>query len=167
MKVLALLGAYALLTLGCVGQIPSSPATSSPSTPVARSSEPAPVQIASASPMLVRSGMFVDGEHPTQGTVRLITEDGKSYLEFGQDFKTDAGPALVVALHRAADVIGSTTPPAYPLQASDYVVLAPLQSTEGTQRYAIPADLNLADYQSAVVWCQQFNATFGAASLSL
>lgn len=113
----------------------------------------------------VKSGIFVAGEHPTTGTVRLVSENGQRYLEFGTDFRTDSGPDLVVILHRSHDVIGTTTSPAHSINEGDYVTLAPLQKTNGTQRYAIPTSINLEDYQSVAIWCRQFNATFGAAML--
>ncbi|MEO0490617.1 MAG: DM13 domain-containing protein [Cyanobacteria bacterium J06659_2] len=113
-----------------------------------------------------RSGTFVSAEHPTQGTARLVSTPSGTVLEFEEDFQTDNGPDLVVVLHTAVDVIGSTTPPAYPLQESDYITIAPLQSVQGMQQYAIPDTIELSAYQSVAIWCQQFNATFGAASLN-
>lgn len=114
-----------------------------------------------------RSGAFVSGEHTTQGTARLVTQGDKSFLELDQAFKTsEMGPDLVVILHRSTNVIGTTNPPAYPLKEGDYVFLAPLQKFGGAQRYAIPATIKLADYNSVAIWCRRFNATFGAAKLS-
>jgi hypothetical protein len=108
----------------------------------------------------------VSGEHSTQGTVRLVSENGKIFLELDQAFKTSTmGPDLVVILHRSSDVLGSTQPPAYALKEGDYTLLAPLQKFSGAQRYAIPATVNLSDYQSVAIWCRKFNATFGAAKL--
>ena len=116
---------------------------------------------------IVSSGTFVSGEHETKGTARIINENGNRYLELGEDFLTfDMGPDLVVILHRSEDVIGSTEPPAYPLNEEDYVILAPLKEFSGTQRYEITDDINLENYASAAIWCRQFNATFGAARLS-
>ncbi len=93
-------------------------------------------------------------------------QNNQRYLELDQTFATStAGPDLVVILHRLADVIGSTTPPAFAINEGDYVLLAPLTNFTGAQRYAIPDDLNLADFKSAAIWCRQFNATFGAATL--
>jgi hypothetical protein len=73
---------------------------------------------------------------------------------------------LVVILHRSDNVIGSTKPPSYSLKKGDYVVLGRLQKFSGAQSYAIPKNINLADYKSAVIWCRKFNATFGAAKLN-
>lgn len=116
---------------------------------------------------VIQSGSFVSGEHTTQGTARITTKNGKSFLELDQSFKTsNLGPDLVVILHRSDNVIGSTKPPSYSLKKGDYVILGRLQKFSGTQTYAIPDNINLAEYKSAVIWCRKFNATFGAAKLS-
>ncbi|BAZ66193.1 hypothetical protein NIES4106_09400 [Fischerella sp. NIES-4106] len=116
---------------------------------------------------VTKSGNFVSGEHTTQGTARIITKNGKSFLELEQSFKTsNSGPDLVVILHRSDNVIGSTKPPSYSLKKGDYVILGRLQKFSGAQTYAIPDNINLAEYKSAVIWCRKFNATFGAAKLS-
>ncbi|MGG6242323.1 DM13 domain-containing protein [Nodosilinea sp. AN01ver1] len=115
---------------------------------------------------VIKSGSFVSGEHETSGGAQIIDDGDQFILELDETFQTSSmGPDLVVVLHRSEDVIGSTEPPAFPLQEGDYVFLAELESFSGAQRYAIPADVNLDDYQSAVIWCRRFNATFGAATL--
>jgi hypothetical protein len=108
-----------------------------------------------------KTGTFQAAEHPTQGTARVVTENGKSYIEFDSSFKTDNGPDLFVILHR------SDAPPISGIKEQDYVSIARLQNTSGTQRYDIPENVNLQDFKSVAVWCRQFNATFGYAPLSL
>ncbi|MBD2500564.1 DM13 domain-containing protein [Anabaena azotica] len=121
----------------------------------------------SANKTTIKSGTFVSGEHTTQGTVRITQKEGRSFIELDQSFKTStSGPDLVVVLHRSDNVIGSTKPPAYSLKKGDYIVIAPLKKYIGTQNYLIPNNINLAVYKSVAIWCRQFNATFGAASLS-
>jgi len=124
------------------------------------------IETQATKPKVLSSGSFVDGEHPTSGTVRIVNRDGKRVLELDRAFKTStSGPDLVVILHRSGDVIGSTVPPAYPIKEGEYVVLAPLQKFSGAQSYAIPDNINLDDFKSAAIWCRRFNATFGAATL--
>jgi hypothetical protein len=86
-------------------------------------------------------------------------------LVFDEAFSTSDGPDLVVVLHRSANLVAESTPPAYPLNEADYVVIAPLTSTTGTQEYVIPAEIDLSAFESVAIWCQAFNATFGAATL--
>jgi len=135
-------------------------------TPSANTDEPTEPEVAQT-PETNRTGEFVSAEHATAGSATLsVAADGTQTLTFDSAFSTSNGPDLVIVLHRSADVVGESTPPAYPLEEGDYVVIEPLQSTDGTQAYVIPADINVADYQSVAVWCQQFNATFGAAPLN-
>ncbi|MBD2773616.1 DM13 domain-containing protein [Iningainema tapete] len=151
-KYLAVLSIATLLTVGCATEVVSQqpvqetqPATSVTKTIAMRSSQ---------------AGSFRGAEHPTQGKARIITENGKRYLEFDQSFKSNNGPDLFVILHR------SDAPPTYGVKKQDYISIARLQKTSGTQRYALPNNVNLANFKSVAIWCRRFNATFGYASWS-
>ncbi|MEM1281872.1 MAG: DM13 domain-containing protein [Cyanobacteria bacterium P01_H01_bin.152] len=48
---------------------------------------------------------------------------------------------------------------------NSYEVIGNLQSFEGGQRYLIPAELDVEEYGSVVIWCREFNVTFGYAAL--
>ncbi len=98
------------------------------------------------------------GGHKTTGGVKIITVDGKKYLELNQAFTTDNGPNLKVVLHRDQSVGAS-------IAKDDYVSLSRLNSFRGTQRYLIPDSLDLSQYGAVAIWCQQFNVTFGYARL--
>jgi hypothetical protein len=158
---LVILGVASVLTFGCAREAtmnqPAADAASPSLSPV--STVNSPTNLAQSSPQPApRSGTFVSAEEPTQGSARIISEKGKRYLELDRDFKTAKGPTLFVLLHR------SDTPKTY--DAKDYVNLGPLQKLSGVQRYAIPEDVNLDDFRSAVIWCQKFNVGFGYAKLS-
>jgi Electron transfer DM13 len=109
---------------------------------------------------VVKSGSFVKGEHATTGKARIVTENGKNFLELDQNFKTDKGPDLFVILHREAKL------PVSGIKEKDYVTLGALEKVSGAQRYAIPDNVKIADFASAAIWCRQFNATFGYATFS-
>lgn len=160
---LASLSMASVLILGCTQKNTVTPTAS----PVAASPSPVnPTTETAQTSKVLRSGTFVDGEHPTSGIASIVEKNGKRILELDEAFKTStSGPDLVVILHKLPDVIGSTTPPAYPINEGDYVILAPLQEYSGAQSYAIPENINLEDFQSAAIWCRRFNATFGAARL--
>ena len=113
-----------------------------------------PVQLAQAS----AGAPFVGAAaHPTEGSAQIVEVDGQYYLELDEAFRSDDGPDLFVVLHTQA------VPESY--GPDDFVNLGRLQSIEGAQRYAIPAGVDIAALQSAVIWCQQFNVTFGYATL--
>lgn len=148
---LAILGIAAVLTVGCAREINTNQPT--------QETQPATFESSPSASSAVQSGTFRAGEHPTQGTVRVVTDNGKSYLEFDQNFKTDNGSDLFVILHR------SDAPP-NGIKRQDYVNVGKLQQVSGTQRYALPTDVEPAEFGSVAIWCRLFNVTFGFAPLS-
>jgi Electron transfer DM13 len=106
---------------------------------------------------VLASGPFSSYEHSTTGRARVIRlGDGSRYLRFDH-FETSNGPDVRVYL--------SAAPAGGPGDAfdDDYVELGELKGNIGDQNYAIPGDLRLSDFQSAVVWCKRFSVPFGAA----
>lgn len=116
----------------------------------------APVQAPLTDAAIAADAAFVSVSHPTSGAARIVEVEGQRYLEFDEAFRSDDGPDLFVLLHREA------VPESYGEQ--DYTNLGRLQQLAGTQRYVIPADLDLQMIASAVIWCEDFNVTFGYAT---
>ena len=109
---------------------------------------------------IAATGTFVAAEKPTTGTAQIVVERGQRYLVLSADFKTsEQGPDLQVVLD------STTQPPAQYQDKTTFVNLGKLQKFAGTQRYAIPASVNLSQFQSVGIWCQMANATFGYAPL--
>ena len=163
MNRLLFLSIASLLVIGCNSKESISQPTQ---TKYAQSSPTSTASTVAVTQDVVKSGSFISGEHSTSGTAQIVTKNGNPSLELDQLFKTsDKGPDLVVILHRSDNVLGSTKPPAYPIQQADYVVIAPLKKFSGAQNYPIPDNINLSDYKSAGIWCRKFNATFGVATL--
>lgn len=140
------------------GSTVETPTDSSPSNSSAIETSSTPDPTAETSPPSI-SGSFVAVDHPTVGEVKLVTEGDRQFLEFSEDFKTDAGPDLVVVLHRSPQIQTSA------LNESDYFALAPLNEIRGSQRYALPEDIDRQNFGSVAIWCRQFNVTFGYAKL--
>lgn len=108
----------------------------------------------------VKMGKFmtVQQEKQTTGKFKVITENGKRYLEFSSDFSTATGPDVQVILHRNNEI--GVNP-----KEKEYVTLAMLKSFEGAQRYLIPDNINLKDFKSVGIWCRKFNVTFAFATI--
>ncbi|MBE9167987.1 DM13 domain-containing protein [Pleurocapsales cyanobacterium LEGE 06147] len=104
------------------------------------------------------SFVTVEQDHQTTGTVKIIEENGQKYLEFDEDFTTANGPDVQVILYRDNSIPVN-------IEEADYIALSPLESFSGQQRYLIPEDINLKEYQAVGIWCQQFNVTFAYAAL--
>lgn len=111
---------------------------------------------------ILARGEFYDlGGHPGEGTATVYElADGSRVLRL-EDFEVINGPQLHVWLvppDPVPDTVGREIP--------DYVDLGPLKGNIGDQNYEIPADLDLADYGSVVIWCVPFRVPFNAAPLS-
>ena len=98
-------------------------------------------------------GGFVTVSSDTSGGATIVEENGKRYLKFDDSFSTEEGPDLFVLLHKEA------IPQSY--SADQYMNLGDLQSIAGSQRYEIPEDISIEKFKSAVIWCRQFDVTFG------
>lgn len=117
-------------------------------------SAPATVQIAAATGQFVT----VEQDHPTTGTASVVTENGQTYVVFDEAFSTATGPDVQVVLYTEDEVPVN-------LEEEDYVTIAPLESFDGGQRYLIPSNIDVDEYDAVAIWCREFNVTFGYAPL--
>lgn len=125
-----------------------------------RSNQPATSQTQASDLVLKASAsQFVGVQHPTSGQAQIVEEGGAKYLELSQDFQSDRGPDLKVILHKASTVNQK-------VQEGDYVNLGLLKSFNGSQRYLIPDEVDLTQYQSVAIWCEEYNVTFGYAPMA-
>ena len=91
-----------------------------------------------------------DAGHQGAGSFQLIEEDGQRIIEFSEDFSSTRGPDLFVWLTNGDDV-------------EERVNLGRLQSAGGTQRYTLPEEVNLDDFDRVIIWCRAFRVLFSTA----
>ncbi|MGH2677472.1 MAG: DM13 domain-containing protein [Actinomycetota bacterium] len=113
-----------------------------------------------AAPTTVSRGEFVTLEHETRGMALVVKTEGKRLLRF-EGFETSDGPDLLVYLS-AKEPAGSDDWYGYD---RDFVALGELKGNVGNQNYAIPANVDLDRYSTAVVWYRGFEVGFAAAVL--
>jgi hypothetical protein len=111
---------------------------------------------------LVATGTFIhanpsDPLHWGQGKVSVY--ERTVFLE--PDFKVGPGPKYHVYLLPKARVRSEAD-----VKAATPVDLGRLRSFEGSQRYSVPESVNLDDYKSVVIWCEQFSVLISPADLS-
>lgn len=103
---------------------------------------------------------FVKKRYTIHGSAKVETVAGETQLVFSEDFKTKNGPDLKVYLSKS---------PISNLSAQDVdmtaVRLSVLKSHKGTQRYTIPASIDLSDYQSVVIQCEAYTVLWGGFDL--
>ncbi len=110
---------------------------------------------------IVAEGMFIhanksDPVHWGKGgvTVRLDS------VFLGEDFEVGPGPKYHVYLVPKAAIRGSGD-----LSDQMFVDLGRLRAFKGSQRYAIPAGVDLSRFQSVIIWCEQFSVLISPADL--
>ncbi|HKA39666.1 MAG TPA: DM13 domain-containing protein [Burkholderiales bacterium] len=111
---------------------------------------------------LVASGTFIhanpsDPIHYGRGKVSVFQD----LLHLEDDFQVGPGPKFHVYLVPEQNVVPSTN-----VARSMYVDLGRLKAFKGSQNYPIPAGIDLARYQSVVIWCEQFGVLISPAALN-
>ena len=93
--------------------------------------------------------------------VDLIIDKRERQVFLEKDFKVGPGPKFHVYLVPKEKVRQTSD-----VKDTMYVDLGRLRAFEGSQKYAIPAGVNLKDYPSVVIWCAQFGVLISPADLS-
>ncbi len=111
---------------------------------------------------LVAQGSFIhanpsDPIHYGKGKVSVYRE----LVHLEADFEVGPGPKFHVYLVPDAAVMPSTK-----VAQTMFVDLGRLKAFKGSQNYPVPAGVNLADYKSVVIWCEQFGVLISPAALS-
>ncbi|MBX6426172.1 MAG: DM13 domain-containing protein [Variibacter sp.] len=111
---------------------------------------------------LVATGSFlhVDPSDPIHyGRGRVSVYERTLFLE--PDFEVGPGPAFHVYLVPKEKIRSSGD-----LGDAMFVDLGGLRAFKGSQRYALPAGLTLANYPSVVIWCERFGVLIAPADLT-
>jgi Electron transfer DM13 len=111
---------------------------------------------------LVASGSFIhanpsDPVHYGRGRVSVY--EHTVFLE--PDFEVGPGPAFHVYLVPKASIRSTSD-----LKDVMVVDLGGLRAFKGSQQYAIPADVNLKDYPTVMIWCERFGVLISPADLT-
>ncbi len=111
-------------------------------------------------PLLSGAWIEIDPVHRAEGSATIWLAGEERVLRF-EDFRVTNGPQLHVLLTKNvptsifAGVGGS----------GDYIDLGPLKGNVGNQNYSIPAEVDLSEYRSAVIYCVPFRVVFSSAEL--
>ena len=110
---------------------------------------------------IVAEGAFVhanprDPVHYGKGKVTVYQD----LVHLGNDFEVGPGPKFHVYLVPEKNVVPSTN-----VARTMFVDLGRLRAFKGSQNYPVPAGVDLAKYDSVVIWCEQFGVLISPAAL--
>jgi len=110
----------------------------------------------------LETGTFHGKVHQTSGRATIYQEqDGRLVLRLTH-FKTSNGPDVHVILIAAKDADDDAN---FLKSDVERVELDKLKGNEGDQNYDIPAGTDLSKFRTVSIYCERFNANFGAAPL--
>ena len=115
----------------------------------------------SGSRKVVAEGAFIhanprDPVHHGKGKVTVY----QGLVHLGNDFEVGPGPKFHVYLVPEKNVVPSTN-----VARTMFVDLGRLRAFKGSQNYPVPAGVDLAKYDSVVIWCEQFGVLISPAAL--
>jgi len=110
---------------------------------------------------IIAEGKFIhanpsDPIHYGKGSVTVRPDS----VFLNADFEVGPGPKFHVYLVPKAQIRSSGD-----LSGQMFVDLGRLRAFKGSQRYAIPAGLDLSRFQSLIIWCEQFSVLISPADL--
>lgn len=98
--------------------------------------------------------------HESKGVTTVFQlPDGKRVLRL-TEFTTSNGSELQLYLVAADDASDSDS-----VKKAGFVTLGALKGNQGDQNYELPAEIDLAKYRAATVWCRRFGVNFATAPL--
>jgi len=133
--------------------LPDSPATSTKQSATQTEILPAPPAPAKPVVKTIAQGAFTGlQDHSAEGTATLLQTGNDYFVRFEENFNITNGPDLFVYLGKD----GNYDPAAR---------LGALKGNIGSQNYAIPSSISVANYNEVWVWCRAFSVAFGKAPL--
>jgi hypothetical protein len=129
--------------------------------PTKEMTDPIPEEDAATMTILFQ-GEFYNIAHEGMGTATIYQlADGSRILRF-KNFEVLNGPDLHVYLATQDPV-----PDTVGIELEGSIDLGELKGNIGDQNYEIPAELDLSQFHSVVIWCVPFRVPFNAAPLRL
>jgi len=104
-------------------------------------------------------GSWIGKQKSIEGAWQIENRNGQTVIKFSNSFQTNRGPDLKLFLSKRdiSKVNGKN--------AADGIFLSKLKSNKGSQEYVIPGDINLNDYASLLIYCEQFSVLWGGTNI--
>lgn len=144
----AVLRRGAALVLGALLALPiaaPSVAADDPATPPAT----APDVVVPTGPVVIKTGSFVAVDEPGSGEATIYQLTDGTYILRLENLSVTNGPDLRVRVGGPGGTLD----------------LGGLKGNRGNQNYALPADFDPAQYDTADIWCRAFRSLFVVATL--
>ena len=108
----------------------------------------------------IKKGKWEKQNKSISGTFEIVKKDGGTYVVLSDDFKTKSAPDLKIFLSKktVASVTGKNA-------TKDAAFVAKLKKSKGGQSYKIPSSVNLDNYNSILIHCEEYGVFWGGSNL--
>lgn len=118
----------------------------------------------SAVPVLAQetlhSGTWTEKTYEIEGSWKIVEDGGKAFVELSADFSTKKAPDLKIFLSPLSlSEVGDKN------ATERAVLVSPLDSHKGAQRYEISAGTDLSRFKTIVIHCEKYSKLWGGAEL--
>ncbi len=104
---------------------------------------------------------WTNKQYKISGSWDIVQTDAGQFFVLGDNFKTKSGPDLKLFLIKNSIASVANKEALH----EEGTLIAALDKTEGAQRYLIPDNINLAEYKSLAIHCQQYSVVWGGIDL--
>ena len=99
---------------------------------------------------VLQSGTFKGRSgHATSGTVRVVEQDGRTFVVLSKDFRFDGAPDPKLGFSRD--------------RRKPKRLFSPLRSDRGEQIYELPSSVDASSLDGLNLWCERFGVQLGYA----
>ncbi|MEM9362614.1 MAG: DM13 domain-containing protein [Bacteroidota bacterium] len=94
------------------------------------------------------------------GHFEIQKTDSSTYIVLSDDFKTKSAPDLKLFLSkkRVSNITGKNA-------TQEAVLISELKKTKGSQKYKVPSNIQLTDYTSLIIHCEQYSIFWGGGAI--
>ena len=108
----------------------------------------------------LHSGTWTKKTYGIDGEWKIVQEGGKTFVELDAKFSTKKAPDLKIFLSPLPlSEVGDKN------ATNGSVLISPLDSHQGAQRYALPEGTDLSKFKTIMIHCEKYSKLWGGASL--
>ena len=116
--------------------------------------------VAPASAGDTKEGSWVNKKYSIAGSWSIEKKGDQHVIVFSEDFATQGGPDLKVFLSPQSieEVTGRTA-------TTDSILISALQNVSGSQKYVLPASIDINQFKSLLIHCEAYSVLWGGSNL--
>ena len=106
------------------------------------------------------SGSWTEVSHEVEGSWKIIKEGTDLVLKFDDDFDTKKAPDLKIFLSKlTSDQVNKKN------ATTGSALIAELKEYDGSQTFRIPKSIQISDYKTLLIHCEEYGVLWSVSSL--